>query len=256
MKRRFFAGNLAMAVTLAMAGAGARAVAADDLPKAETILDKFVEATGGKAAYQKVHSEIDTGTMTISGITGTHMTYKAEPDKVYTEIVIQGVGKIQDGSNGKVAWSNSAIQGPHVKEGEEKEFSLITARFDSDVNWRSIFPKVETAGTEAVNGKDCYKVTLTPKTGRSMSRFYDKESGLLLKSVMTMTSAMGEVTVESTLEDYRKEGDLLRPHKISNKAMGQQFSVTVDKVEYNPEIPASRFDLPEEIQALLNKDKK
>jgi outer membrane lipoprotein-sorting protein len=256
MKRRFFAGNLAMAVTLAMAWAGPRAMAADDLPKAETILDKFIAATGGKAAYQKVHSEIDTGTMSISGISGTATVYKAEPDKTYTEIVIQGVGKIQEGSDGKVAWSNSAIQGPHVKEGEEKEFSLMMARFDADVNWRGLFPKVETAGTEAVNGKDCYKVILTPKTGKPMTRFYDKETGLLLKGVMTVASPMGEVTIESTLEDYRKEGDFLRPHKISNNAMGQQFAITIDKVEYNPEIPASRFNPPEEIQALLNKDKK
>jgi outer membrane lipoprotein-sorting protein len=245
-----------MAAALAMAGTGARAMAADDLPKAETILDKFVEITGGKAAYQKVHSQIDSGTMTISGITGAVTTFKAEPDKVYTEIVIEGVGKIQEGSNGKVAWSNSSIQGPHVKEGEEKEFSMMMARFDGDVNWRSIFPKVETSGTETVNGKDCYKVTLTPKSGKPMTRFYAKESGLLLKSVMTTASAMGEVTVESTIEDYRKEGDFLRPHKISNIAMGQQFAITIDKVEYNPEIPASRFDVPEEIQALLKKDKK
>jgi outer membrane lipoprotein-sorting protein len=256
MNRRFFAGNLAAAVTLAIAFAGVPARAADGLPKAETIMDKFVEVTGGKSAYQKVHSEIETGTMTLAGITGTHTTFKAEPDKVYTEIVIQGVGKIQEGSNGKVAWSNSAIQGPHVKEGEEKEVSLLMARFDGEVNWRGVYPKVETVGTEAVGGKDCYKLVLTPKAGKPMTRFYDKESGLLLKSILTTTSAMGEVTVESMLEDYRKEGDFLRPHKISNKAMGQQFSITIDKVEYNPEIPASRFDLPEEIQALVNKDKK
>jgi hypothetical protein len=255
MNRRFFAGNLAVA-GLALACGAASALRADDLPKAETVLDKFIEVTGGKAAYQKVHSEIESGTMAISGITATHTTFKAEPDKVYTEIVIQGVGKIEEGSNGKVAWSNSAIQGPHVKEGEEKEFSLLMARFDADVNWRSVFPKVETVGTETVGGKDCYKVVLTPKSGKPMTRYFDKESGLLLKVLMTTTSAMGEVTVESTLEDYRKEGDLLRPHKIGNKAMGQQFSITIDKVQYNPEIPASKFDLPQEIQALLNKDKK
>jgi outer membrane lipoprotein-sorting protein len=250
MNRRFFAANLVAAMTFAVACAAA------DLPKAETILDKYVEVTGGKAAYQKVHSEIESGTMTISGITGTHTTFKAEPDKVYTEIVIQGVGKIQEGSNGKVAWSNSAMQGPHLKDGEEKEVSLLMARFDGDVNWRGIFTKAETVGVEAVNGKDCYKVVLTPKAGKPMTRFYDKESGLLLKNVLTTTSPMGEVTVESILEDYRKEGDFLRPHKVSNKAMGQQFSVTLDKVEFNPEIPASKFDLPEEVQALLNKDKK
>lgn len=253
MKRLSLAGHLAAAAALLITCAGARATAADELPKAETIIDKSIEATGGKAAYQKIHSEIDTGSMSINGLTGKLTTYKAEPDKVLTEIEFQGLGKILQGSNGKVAWSNSAMQGPHVMEGEEKETTMLMARFDGDVNWRAIYPKADTVGVESVDGKDCYKVVLTPKAGKPMTRFYDKDSGLLLKTVMTTKNAMGEVTVESQLGDYRKEGDILRPHKISNKAAGQQFSITVDKVELNPEIPASRFDLPDEIQALLNK---
>ena len=41
---------------------GAPARAADTLPKGEEILDKFVDATGGKAAYEKVRNEKWTGT--------------------------------------------------------------------------------------------------------------------------------------------------------------------------------------------------
>lgn len=252
MKRLFVGRNLALAAALAVTCA----MAADDLPKAETILDKSVEVTGGKAAYQKIHSEIETGTMTISGMSGTATTYKAEPDKTVTEIVFQGLGAMKEGSNGKVAWSNSAMQGPRVKDGEEKEVALLMAKFDGESNWRNLFTKVETVGIESVNGKDCYKLMLTPKAGKPMTRFYDKESGLLLKSIMTATTAMGEITVESTFEDYRKEGDILTAHKVGNKAMGQQFSITIDKVQYNAEIPASKFDLPDEVQALLSKDKK
>ena len=50
---------LCAAVVLAT---GAR-LAADDLPKADTILDKYIEATGGKAAYEKNHTEVSTGSM-------------------------------------------------------------------------------------------------------------------------------------------------------------------------------------------------
>jgi zinc protease len=148
------------------------------------------------------------------------------------------------------------MQGPRVKEGEEKDVALLMARSDGDVNWRSLFTRVETVGVEDVNGKECYKLMLTPKAGKPITRFYDKQSTLLLKSVMTMATAMGEVTVESTFDDYRKEGDILSPHKVGNKAMGQQFSITIDKIEYNAAIPPSKFDLPDEIQALLAKDKK
>lgn len=248
MRRRLV--NATMMVALTCAGA----MAADELPKAETILDKAVEVTGGKAAYQKIHNEVSTGTMSIAGMSGTATIYKAEPDKTLTDIVFQGLGTMKEGSNGTVAWSLSAMQGPRVKDGEEKETALMMARFDSEVNWRAQFPKAETVGTESVDGKECYKVVLTPKVGKPMTRFYDKQTGLLVKSLATLKSAMGEISVESAFDDYRKEGDILMAHKLTNKAMGQQFSITIDKVEYNADIPASKFDLPDEIQALLKKD--
>ncbi len=43
---------------------------------------------------------------------------------------------------------------------------------------------------------------------------------------------------------------------MTEKAMGQQIVITINKIEYNAWILASRFDIPEEVQALLNKDKK
>src|SRR4051794_4598106 len=97
-------------------------LANDNLPKGETILDKYIELTGGRAAYEKNHSEVSVGTMEFvgKGIKGNISSYRAEPDKSYTEIDIQGIGKVKEGSDGKVAWSLSAMQGPRLKDGEEK----------------------------------------------------------------------------------------------------------------------------------------
>src|SRR4051812_13436588 len=66
--------------------------AADDLPKAETILDKYVEVTGGKAAYAKIHSDISNGTMAFGamGITGKMVMYSQAPDKRLMEVTIEG----------------------------------------------------------------------------------------------------------------------------------------------------------------------
>src|SRR5262245_42002184 len=101
--------------------------AADDLPKGEAILDKYVEVTGGKAAYAKIHSTTTTGTVEFKamGLKGKMIEYASEPDKRYTEIELAGVGKIQEGSNGEVAWGLSAMQGPRIKEGDERAETLL-----------------------------------------------------------------------------------------------------------------------------------
>jgi zinc protease len=229
--------------------------AAQDLPKAETILDKYIEVTGGKAAHEKIRTEIISGKMEFAanGISGTMTAWHAEPDKSLMEIDIPGLGKMREGFDGTVAWSLSALQGPHIKEGAEKEDAVRQARMNSDLHWRELYPKVETTGVESVDGKDCYKVVLTPASGNPITQYYDKQSNLLVRMTMTATTAMGNVPVDSVAADYHKDGEILSPHKLTQKLAGQQITLTVDKVEYNAEIPPGTFDLPDEIKALANK---
>jgi hypothetical protein len=230
-------------------------LAADDLPKAETILDKYIEVTGGKAAYEKNHSEISSGKMefTGKGITGNLVSYRADPDKSYTEIDIQGIGKLREGSDGKVAWSLSAIQGPHLKEGEERAQAMQAGKSNPELRWRDVYKQAETTGAEQVEGKDCFKVVLTPNEGSPVTRYYDKQTNLLVKMTMTVKNPMGEIPVESVVSDYRKEGEILMAHKVTQKAAGQEFSISIDSVKFNAEIPKDKFEVPDEIKALMKK---
>ena len=159
---------------------------------------------------------------------------------------------MKEGSDGKIAWSLSAMQGPRVKDGEEKAGAMQAARFNAELNWRDVY-KAETKGVEQVDGKDCYKVQLTPMEGMAMTRFYEKESSLLVKMVMTVKNPMGEIPVESYVGDYRKEGAILLPHKVTQKAAGKEIAITIDSVKYNAEIPKDKFDPPDEIKAMLKK---
>jgi len=246
---RDFAIGTAMVLSLTLARA------ADDLPKAETILDKYVEATGGKAAYQKHRTEISKGTLELGamGIKGAVTSYRAEPDKSLMEIDLAGLGKSREGSDGKVFWSLSSMMGPHLKEGPEKAQAMLSAKFNAELNWRDIFKDAKTVGTDTVDGKDCYKVELTPAEGPAMTQCYDKQSGLMVKMTLTAQSPMGEQTVDSYATDYRKEGDVLMPHKIKQSVAGQEIMMNIDSVTFNADIPADKFALPDEIKALVNK---
>ena len=243
--------SLRVAVAFAF-GAFALA-AADELPKGDTVLDKYIEVTGGKAAYSKLHSEATTGTMEFKamGLKGKMTAYAAEPDKRYTEVVIDGVGKIQEGSNGEVAWGMSAMQGPRLKEGDEKAETLLQARFNPDLTWRDLFKSADTVAVENIDGKDAYKVVLTPKTGTPITKWYDKQTGLLLKMSLTAKSPMGDIQSDTSFSDYRKEGDLLIPHKVVTHVATMELVMTIDNVQQNPEIPKDKFEVPAEVKALM-----
>lgn len=235
---------------------GFTAFAADDaLPKAATILDHFVEVTGGKAAYQKRKSEIITGTLefTAAGVKGTLTRYSQDPDQSYSALEIEGIGKIEMGSTGNLAWEKSAIVGPRVKSGEERAQALREGTFNGSLNWRKLFPKAETTGVETVDGEQCYVVVLTPAQGKPETTYYQKKSGLAVKSTTVAVSQMGEVPVEVRMSDYKDFDGVLMPTRIAQKAAGQEFAMVIQTVKVNEEIPSDRFEPPAEIKALLNK---
>lgn|ERR1017187_3709971 len=254
MNRSIAGRHIVVGAALLLAAGGARLMAADDLPKAETLIDKYIEATGGKAAYQKNHSTVMTGTMELAarGIKGTLTVYEAAPDKNYTEINFEGIGKYQEGSDGKVAWRLSAM-GAELKDGDEKAQALLQGRFNGDLFWKELYKTAETTGVESVDGRDCYKIVMTPNEGSPITRYQDKQTNLMVKVTMTAKAATGDLPFEQTVGDYRKEGDLLVPHKKTQKAAGQEIVFTVVSVKYNPDIPKDKFELPDEIKALVNK---
>jgi outer membrane lipoprotein-sorting protein len=251
---RFYVGrNIAIGAAMVLSLSLARA--ADDLPKADTILDKYIEATGGKAAYQKHHTEISKGSLSMAamGLKGDVMSYRAEPDKSLTEIDLGGMGKSREGSDGTTFWSLSSMMGPHVKEGPEKAQAALSAKFNAELNWRDVFKDAKTVGTDTVDGKPCYKIELTPAEGSPIDQCYDKDSGLMVKMTMTAQTPMGEQTVDSFTGDYRKEGDVLMPHMIKQVLAGTEIVITIDSVTFNTEIPADKFALPDEVKALIKK---
>src|SRR5262249_17874451 len=86
--------------------------AADAIPTGAAILDKYIEVTGGKAAYEKRTSEVTTGVMEFTGKgVKAHITsYHAAPNKSYSVVEIEGIGKMEEGADGSVAWERSALK--------------------------------------------------------------------------------------------------------------------------------------------------
>jgi zinc protease len=225
------------------------------LPKAETIIDRYIEVTGGKAAYEKRTSEITTGTMelTAQGIKGSLTSYSAPPDKSFMSMNLEGVGKIEKGTADGIAWDNNMLTGPHVETGEEKAQSLRDAAFNGALNWRTQYAKAETVGVETIDGEECYKVVMTPADGKPVTSYYQKKSGLVVKRSQVAVQQGNEIPVEVIVSDYKDFGGILQPTKMIQKAAGMEVTMTVQSVKANEAIPADKFEPPAEIKALLKK---
>lgn len=229
----------------------------DPLPKAETVLDQYVEATGGKAAYEKLKNRVSKGTFEVQGanVKGKIVAYQAPPNKMLTEVDLGGFGKITEGSDGTVVWEINPITGDRVVEGEEKAEKLLHNTFNGELRWKEMYEKAECTGIEDVDGKPAYKVVLTPKSGKPTTEFYDKASHLQVKATTTVTSPMGEIAVEMIPSDYKKVDGVLIAHKVTQKLLVQTIVIAMDEIKHNVDLPADVFKMPEAVKALVEKKK-
>jgi hypothetical protein len=243
-------------LALALLAASFPLLAADEaLPGVQAVLDHWIAATGGRAAWEARHNLVEHATLDFAkaGLKGSLTIYEAAPDKYLGITELPSLGKIASGSNGEVAWENTALQGPRVKQGAERADALRDGAFNPVLSWQKLYVKGETAGVETVEGHQCYKIVLTPQEGKPMVEFYDKTSGLLVKTVTTVNSQMGEINAEILFDDYQKDGGVLSPHRMVNRAAQQEFVIQIQSIEVNADLPKDRFDLPPEVQALLTR---
>jgi hypothetical protein len=232
-------------------------VFAADLPSGESLIRRCIESEGGTKAIERAQTAIMTGTVELAGhnISGPLEIYQ-QGDKSYTEIDLPGIGKIQEGFDGRIAWESNLLQGPRVKDGEELEAARRASRMSVLGDWKDYYKSAVTAGAEDVNGKPAWKVNMTPTHGISAEQFFfDRDSGLLVKMTQTLRTALGDIPVEMTLGDYRVVDGIQTPFSMTQSAMGQNMALHIDKVTYNAKIPAGRFDLPPDVKAIAAKKK-
>ena len=228
------------------------------LPDAATVLDRYVEVTGGQAAYDRIrnsvakvrviHVEMD---FEDSGI-----FYAAVPNKRYTEIESEAFGTIRSGTDGNVVWYLADTTGPVVQDGAARTAGLHSSAFNWPGRWRDLYKRVKCVDEDVVEGKACYKLVMTPNEGYTETLYFDKKSGLLVKAETTrLFSGMPPIPTAFTCSDYRRVDGLLVSHKV--KQVMQQCGGTrerlfvTDSLEHNVDLPADRFVPPKVILALL-----
>lgn len=224
-------------------------------PTADQILDKYVAATGGLAAYDKEKNSVSKSTLAIpaAGISLDVTVYSARPNKFRSIAQSPAIGVFDRGTDGTVFWDKSTMQGARVLEGNELAEAMREAIFEGLVYWRAQHDSVALAGVDTVAGSQCYKVVMKAKGEKPRMLYFDQKSGLLVKTTNTVASQMGDVSVEAFISDYRKVGELLGAFKTTIKVMGQERIMTVTSVEYNAAISDTVFVVPADIQKLINK---
>src|ERR1700722_14746243 len=202
---------LLLALSLALAA---------DTPSGESLLQRYIDKSGGAQAYANAKNMSMSGTVEMTGgnISGT-VTIFEEGTKSYTAMDFPGIGKVEEGFDGETAWEDSALEGPRILEGDEKAAAKRAATLALITSWRKVYKDAHTAGEADVEGKPAWKVEMTPREGKPETFFFDKESSLLVRLLAVVSSPLGEIVGGVTLSHYRAVDGIQTPFTMTQGAM-------------------------------------
>ncbi len=224
-------------------------VAPADLPDGFSLLEKHIEAVGGKEAVKKVERLRMNGTFTITamGMTGDLLIQLEAPGKMAVVVELPGMGQIDQGTDGEVAWQSTMPGAPaQIVEGEPAEALKDQARFTDEYTPRETYESAVTIGKELFEDQMVYRVETKKKRTEAVSQsLYSVDTGLLLAEMKKSSPDAENFDLVTVMSDYRKVGDLvLMPHKMTASTPQFDQVIEMSAIEINPEFEAGTFDTP------------
>jgi hypothetical protein len=250
-----------------------RSIAAE-LPGAEQIFQRHVDAVGGVAAMRKPQSLAFRGEADLIPLKAKapiEILVQA-PDRFYLRlkyhhaffgmIRVPFVGIRQpecgyDGTNGWTVDFERKVE--PLSSSEAVFFRALLVNFSPLYASRNFY-LTRTLDIERFAEHDCYRVLLVLPTGDHAFEYYDVERGLLVGAIYPFAGDDGTFNIRLTWSDYRPLGCGLRvPYQIDAEVLGQRYVLRAREIQADDagfSIPASKSQSAPPPVAALKPDSK
>lgn len=225
---------------------------AADLPAADEVLARYVEAIGGKDRISEVESMTQKGTMEIRavGVNGAFTLRSATPQRMHMAMEFEGMGKIETGFDGKVGWRVDPNMGPVLLNETEIEQVKIEADPQSPANMAKHYPKRKTVQRTEFEATDVYELEMETKAGQVFTMYFGVENGLLLGQRGWQDTQMGRIEMSIVLSDYRDFDGWKMPTTMTMTQGGMPMVMHIEDVTFN-DVDESAFEIPAPIKRLV-----
>jgi hypothetical protein len=221
-------------------------------PSAREIVDRFVREAGGQPAFKAIKSIRARGTLSIAaqGLSGDVETILARPSKMITRVNVAGVGKLEEGFDGKIGWSIDPVNGPALVTGHALIERGDEAWFDASLHTPDFVKEMTVSGRETFDKRPAYRIKVKLSSGTEQEELYDVDTGFQLGLEATRDTPYGSAPTTTIYRDYQKFGSVKLPKTQVTKILGIEQVVTFTSYDFDV-VPSSAFDLPAVIKALL-----
>jgi predicted Zn-dependent peptidase len=206
---------------------------------ASSVMASYIEAIGGNAAVESVQTMLFNAEVTIEGapFKPTAVIKSMAPNKSSMEMSIAGMGTIMkqkfDGTTGYA--EQQGMKQPMSEEDVAEQASqkglFPEAHYTAD--------EIELMSLSDLDGTDVYKIKV--KGVSESFRYYDANSGLLLREEATEEAQGQSVTTITVHSDYRAVDGVMIPFGRKITAGPQVFGFNASEVVVNSGVTEADF---------------
>jgi len=214
------------------------------LPSADQILDRYVEAIGGRVALDRLTTRSIKGALVSdSGSILTLEILEKAPNLCLLTATSPKGGVIREGFDGTTAW-NAA--GPVVFPASGLEGARIVrdSAFFVDTDVKKRYPRRFVAGPESINGEDAYLVRVGGHGDVSEMLYFSVNSGLLLRRIVLTQTALGRYNEQTDFSDYREVDGAKLPFTVARMEVNTRCTEKYSEIKHNLPVDDSVFHMP------------
>jgi hypothetical protein len=208
---------------------------------ADDIIDKYINALGGKEKLLSLNSIKMTGSLSIQGTDINLTVTKLNNVGARTDIEVMGTSNYQIVTATK-GISFMPVQGmSSPTDMTEEQFKSSQTQLDIQsalLNYKDKGTTVELAGTEKIGDEDNYKLKVTFKNGIVTNYFIGSKNFRLNKTSGKRNVNGEDMDIETSFSNYKQNADGFWFSYTNNTMQGE---INFDKIDTNIKVDASLF---------------
>jgi len=208
---------------------------------ADGVFEKHIGAIGGKEKVEAVKNVSMKMDASVMGQTMEINVVRATPNKSFTEMVMGGNVMQTVKFDGQVGFM-TGMGGEKTIEGDDAAEMALESVLFFELSYADIGVESELIAVENIDGKDAYGVEVKFSSGKVSTRYYDAESGLLVRISNTAETPQGSMVLSNDYGDYKEFNGVLFPTSQKRPMNAQmKMDVTVKEVIVNGEVSDDLF---------------
>jgi hypothetical protein len=212
-------------------------------PKPEQLLDKYVQASGGAAAIDKVTSRVMKGKIEFGEISAAIDIYTKDRD-MRISFTHMPEGDNVTAFDGHAGWMGAPGHPVREMHGGDLDGASIDADLHLATHLKQMFSEMKVRGTEQIGDHDSYVFEGQREGKPPIQLYFDKQSGLLVRMVRLGETALGRMPTQIDYADYRDTEGVKIPYKWTLARPSGRFTIQVSEVKQNIPVDDAKFAKP------------